>query len=101
MTERPQSRQTPDMDPFHAFRYALATFVTVYATVVTLQVAWEWYAWLMGRDRYMGMVRRYVVVHGLRLRLTAFWGDALVCALLGVAFVLAWRLTLMAEAGTL
>ena len=89
------------MDPFHAFRYALATVVTVYATVVTLQVAWEWAVWLAGRDRYTGLVRRYVIVHGLRLRFAAFWGDVLVCALLGVAFLLAWRLTLLAEAGAL
>ena len=89
------------MDPFLAFRYVLATFVTVYATVVTLQIAWEWAAWLAGRDRYMSMLRRYVVVHSLRLRFTAFWGDVLVCGLLGVAFALAWKLSLMAEAGRL
>lgn len=69
----------------------LAIVATVYATVVTLQSMWGWYVWLMGNDRYISLVRRYVVVHGLRLRVRAFWGDVLICCLLCVAFLIMWR----------
>ncbi len=81
----------PDIDLFNFFRYLLATIVTVYASVITLQSLYEWYIWLAGRDRYMSLLRRYVIVHGLRLRFTSFWGDLLICVLLCVVFVLVWR----------
>ncbi len=69
----------------------MALIVSVYATVVTLQSLWGWYVWLAGKDRYIGLVRRYVIVHGLRLRFRTFWGDALICLLLCVAFLLMWH----------
>src|SRR5690606_11636840 len=81
----------PDIDLFNFFRYLLATIVTIYASIVTFQSLYEWYVWLAGRDRYISLVRRYVIVHGLRLRFTSFWGDLVVCVLLCVVFVLVWR----------
>lgn len=78
----------PDIDFFNFFRYALGTIVTVYATVITLQSLWGWYVWLAGSDKYVSMLRRYVVLHGLRLRFATFWGDVLVCLLLSVAFLI-------------
>ena len=72
-------------------RFVLGLVVTVYATIVTAQSVWGWYVWLAGQDRYVGMLRRYLLVHGLRLRLRAFWGDAVICALLCVVFVSLWR----------
>ena len=54
--------------------------MTIYATVITLQSLWGWYVWLAGSDRYIGLLRRYLIVHGLRLRFTAFWGDVIICA---------------------
>jgi hypothetical protein len=81
----------PDVDLFFFFRRVLVTLVTVYATVITLQSLWEWYRWLSGQDKYLGLLRRYLIVHGLRLRFTSFWGDLLICVLLCVAFLLLWR----------
>jgi len=78
----------PDVDLFDFFRYALSTVVTIYASVVMFQSLWGWYVWLAGSDKYMTMLRRYVIVHGLRLRFTAFWGDCVICMLLCVAFSL-------------
>ena len=34
---------------------------------------------------------QYLLVQGLRLRFKTFWGDAIICALLFVAFVTIWR----------
>ncbi len=81
----------PDIDLFNFFRYLLATIVTIYASIITFQSLYEWYVWLAGEDRYISLVRRYVIVHGLRLRFTSFWGDLLVCVLLCVVFLLVWR----------
>jgi len=81
----------PDIDFFNFFRYLLAIIATVYATVITLQSLWGWYVYLSGRDKYISLVRRYVIVQGLRLRFRTFWGDVLVCLLLCVVFLLLWR----------
>jgi hypothetical protein len=81
----------PDIDFFRFFRNALALVVTVYATVITLQSLWGWYVWLAVGDKYTTMLRRYLLVQGLRLRFKTFWGDAIICALLFVAFALIWH----------
>ena len=81
----------PDIDPFNFFRWVLGTVVTIYATIITLQSLWDWYLWLAGSDRYMSLLRRYVIVHGLRLRFTTFWGDVIICALLCVVFLILWH----------
>ena len=80
----------PDIDFFQLFRYTLGTIATVYATVVLLQSMWTWYVWLAGTDKYIALIRRYVIVHGLRLRFKAFWGDVVICLLLCVVFYLLW-----------
>jgi hypothetical protein len=69
----------------------LGTIVTVYATVITLQSVYGWYVWLAGSDKYMSMLRRYVVLHGLRLRFRAFWGDVIICGLLCFVFLILCR----------
>ena len=79
------------LDFFDFFRWALGTIVTIYATIITLQSLWGWYMWLSGSDKYVSMLRRYLIVHGLRLRFKTFWGDVLVCGLLCVAFLVLWR----------
>ena len=78
-------------DPFIFFRYLLGIIVTVYATIVTVQSLWGWYVWLAGGDKYISMLRQYLIVHSLRLRFTAFWGDVLICLLLCVVFLILWR----------
>ena len=79
------------IDFFDLFRWMLAMIATIYATIVTLQSLWGWYVWLQGSDKYMTMLRRYVVVHGLRLRFKTFWGDVIICVLLCVLFLILWR----------
>jgi hypothetical protein len=81
----------PDIDFFNFFRWLLAIIVSVYATVITLQSLWGWYGMLAGSDRYISMMRRYVLVHGLRLRFKAFWGDVVICLLLCVIFLIIWH----------
>jgi hypothetical protein len=81
----------PSIDFFHFFRYTLATIATVYATVITLQSMWSWLVWLSGQDKYISLVRRYVIVQGLRLRFTSFWGDVIICILLCVVFFILWH----------
>jgi hypothetical protein len=81
----------PKIDFFNFFRYMLAVIVTVYATVVTLQSLYGWYVYLNSPDKYMSLIRRYVIVQGLRLRFRAFWGDVVVCVLLSVVCLLLWR----------
>ena len=78
-------------DLFDFFRYALGTVVTIYATIITIQSLWGWYVWLAGRDKYISMMRRYLIVHGLRLRFKTFWGDAIICLLLCVVFFILWH----------
>jgi hypothetical protein len=80
----------PD-DPFIFFRYLLGVIVTIYATIVTVQSLWGWYVWLAGGDKYISMLRQYLIVHSLRLRFTAFWGDVLICLLLCIVFLILWR----------
>ena len=78
-------------DPFDFFRWWLTTIVTIYASIITLQSLYGWYVWLAGSDKYISLLRRYLVVHGLRLRVRAFWGDVIICGLLSVAFLMLWR----------
>lgn len=81
----------PHIDFFNFFRYLLGTIATVYATVLTLQSLWGWLVWLAGSDKYVSLLRRYLIVHGLRLRFRAFWGDVIICGLLCVVFGLLWK----------
>jgi hypothetical protein len=81
-----------DLDPFQFFRLSVAWVATIYAIVVTLQSLWGWVAFLSGSDKYMTIVRRYLIIHALRLRFKTFWGDVIICILLCVVFLLLWRL---------
>ncbi len=81
----------PRVDFFLFFRYVLMVVVVVYATVVTLQSLYGWYVWLSGPDRYISLLRRYVIVQGLRLRFKSFWGDLVICLLLCIVLILIAR----------
>jgi hypothetical protein len=78
-------------DPFDCFRWMLSWAVTIYASIVTFQSLYGWWVWLAGGDRYISMLRRYIIVQGLRLRFRTFWGDVLICGLLCVVFLLLWH----------
>lgn len=88
----------PDIDLWDFFRYLLFIVVTVYATVITLQWAWGWYVILTGTEKYVSILRSYILVQGLRLRFKTFWGDVLICLLLCLAFCLMWWLHARIEA---
>ncbi len=79
------------VDFFDFFRYVLGTVVSIYATVVTLQSLYGWYVYLSGQGRYYSLMRRYIMLQGLRLRIKAFGGDTLICILLTVAMILLLR----------
>ena|ERR1700722_5527882 len=79
------------MDLFDFFRYALGTVVTIYATLVTAQSLLGWYRWLNQPERYTTMLRRYLIVVGLRLRFLDFWADTTVCVLLCLVFGVVWH----------
>ena len=79
------------MDFFDFFRYVLATVVTIYCTIITWQSLSGWYVFLTGGDKYVTLIRRYVIVQGLRLRFRTFWGDVVVCILLCVLFLCVCR----------
>lgn len=78
-------------DLFDFFRLVLGIVVTIYATIITGQSLYSWYVWLASGDRYISVLRSYLLVHGLRLRFRTFWGDVIVCGLLCVVFVLLSR----------
>jgi hypothetical protein len=81
-----------DLDTFQFFRLTVAWIATVYATVITLQSLWSWVVYLSGGDKYMTLIRRYLIIHALRLRFATFWGDVIICILLCVVFVLLYKL---------
>ena len=81
----------PEVEPFNLWRWLLFIVGSVYATVITVQSLYGWYVWLAGGDKYISIVRQYMIVQGLRLRFKTFWGDVLICLLLCVAFLLIWR----------
>lgn len=78
-------------DLFAIFRWLVFVFVTIYVTITTIQFLWSWYTFLRQRDRYIGLLRNYLILHGLRIRVKSFAGDAVVCVLLCAAFLLMWR----------
>jgi hypothetical protein len=80
-----------DTDFFAIFRWLIFVFATIYVTITTIQFLWSWYTFLTQRDRYIGLLRNYLILHGLRIRVKSFAGDVVVCLLLSVAFLLMWR----------
>jgi hypothetical protein len=81
----------PPIDFFNFFRIGLGWVVTIYATIITLQSLWGWYVWLAGSDKYMSMLRRYLILHSLRLRIWKLGPDVLICVLLTVTFGILWH----------
>jgi hypothetical protein len=89
------------LEPFDFFRWTVAWIATIYATVLTLQSLWGWVVYLSGSQKHVGMIRRYLVIHALRLRFKTFWGDVLICLLLCVVFLLLWRMHGLVRVGML
>ena len=81
----------PEVEPFNLWRWLLFIVGTIYFLVVTAQSLYGWYVWLAGGERYISLVRQYMIVQGLRLRFKTFWGDVLICLLLCIAFLIVWH----------
>jgi hypothetical protein len=91
----------PDIDLFNFYRWALATVVAIYATLVTVQWALGWYKYLSQPVRGLSMLSRYLQVAGLRMSLLRMSGDLLICVLLCVIFVMLCHAHgIMADIGT-
>lgn len=61
-----------NLDLFHVWRVVLSTLCGAYATVVTVRSFWGWVVYLSGSDRRTSLMRNYVLVQLLRLRLGRF-----------------------------
>jgi hypothetical protein len=80
-----------EIDFFTLWRWLLAVVVTVYSLIIITQTLWSYGVWLSSGDRYTAILRRYLVVQSLRLRLRAFAADLAVCGLLcGALLLLGW-----------
>ncbi len=78
-------------DVFGFFRTFMAWLATIYFTIITIQSVWGWYKLLAGGDKYTTLLRRYLLIQGLRLRFRRFWGDVVICVLLTAAFFIIWH----------
>lgn len=80
----------PPFDFFDWWRWLLAIVCTVYAIVITARSLWDWIVYFAAPDRATTLMKKYTIVHLLRLRVRtfleelgqiAFWGCALVILL--------------------
>jgi len=80
-----------EIDFFTLWRWMLALVVMIYSGIVLWQTAAGYWVWLSSGDRYTGILRRYLMVHSLRVRARAFGADIAVCLLLCVTLgLLGW-----------
>lgn len=82
-----------DRDLFESWRLMLAVICGIYATVVTLRSLWEWLVYFAAPDRSTQLMKRYVVLHLLRLRWSRFSKQWLMIGfyLLALVFLLYWH----------
>ena len=80
-------------DLFELWRLVLGTICTIYATVVMVRSLWRWCVYLSGSDRTISMMRSYMIVQLLRLRLHRFtWEFVQISLLLLIlVMVLSWH----------
>lgn len=79
-----------ERDLFEHWRLLLGLICTVYATVITVRSLYEWLHYFSGPDRTTSLMRNYVVVQLLSLRMGRFKEE-----LLGIAFWLGALLILL------
>jgi len=78
-------------DLFDFWRWFLAIACTVYATVLTVRWAWSWLVYLAGADRSIVLLRHYLIVQALRLRVRRFGGELAQIAGWSAALILLLR----------
>ena len=64
-------------DLFDFWRWFLAIACTVYTIIFTARWAWDWLAYLSSGDRTITLLRHYIIVQALRLRLRRFQEEGL------------------------
>jgi len=89
---KPVPRRMPEHRFFNFFRWVLSIIATIlridhYRPVPVRLVMSGW----RGRNKYIGMLRRYLVVHGLRIAGQDLLGDVIICVLLCVVFLMLWH----------
>src|SRR5262245_156273 len=65
------------LDLFEFWRFILTVACFIYAAVLTVQSIWNWLVYLSGPQRATTLLRRYVIIQLLRLRLRPFAGELL------------------------
>lgn len=60
------------LDLFEFWRWMLAVVCTVYAAIVLIRSAWDWCEFLSGRQKAAVVLRRYILLQLLRLRIRTF-----------------------------
>jgi len=61
-----------DHDLFETWRLLLGVACSIYAAIVTARSLWGWFVYLSAPDRLTSVMRRYVMVQLLRLRIGRF-----------------------------
>ena len=80
-----------DVDPFYAWRWLLMVVCAVYAAARTGQSFWRWHAYLWSGDRSAILMRQYLFVQLLRLRVHRFTLElAQIAALLVLLALISW-----------
>lgn len=78
-------------DLFDFWRWFLAVACMIYAVVLTVRWAWSWLVYLAGRDRSIVLLRHYLIVQALRLRVRRFAGELLQIAAWTTVLILLLR----------
>jgi hypothetical protein len=81
-------------DVFEEWRLILGTVCTIYAVVVTTRSIYGWIAYFTQPDRTTNLMRQYVIVQLLRLRIRPFAWELVQIAFWSLASIvlLRWQL---------
>jgi hypothetical protein len=74
------------LDPFYFWRWLLCVVCTIYWAVQLGQSLWGWYKYLWAGSRPTDLMRRYLFVQVLRLKVHRFTLELLQIAVLLVLF---------------
>lgn len=74
-------------DLFYFWRWILVLVCTVYWGLCLAQTMWGWYQYLWSDDRSAAMMRRYVFVQFMRMRVHRFSRELVQITVLLVLFV--------------
>ncbi len=82
---------TTNIDLFYFWRWILCVVCTIYWLVRLGQSFWNWYHYLWADARSALLMRKYLVVQVLRLRVHRFTLEALqIVALVALFFAITW-----------